>query len=704
MTYCTTRIFATMMFRPLFLVGLAFSGLWSAVESERQYSQVIFSAVKCAELGYASEFDVCAVLEFCGSGGGESGEQRRRAMRNSENRFLRKSRELQDNELWWDDAFQPEEPEEEEEIEEPVFERPAVEEPAVEEPVVGGPVIDTTHHGTFQEAMQETGSFLDFDTIAGKEKPGYEEDDAEEQGGEAVDNPGVVEEDPPDMQLPPTNGEEPQMPPVQDEEPATPPADDQEQEPIVKLPPMQGPQDSVQGDLNVNAAAYGWRIPGTSECSYPGPILRMQQGLKHGLIVQSAVQDDSVVTNLHFHGLHIAGHGNGDDVHRALPKGASIVYALDLTNHMGGTYWYHSHFTGQSLQQTEGGAFGMIVVEENPQAHPVGTNDPQVLDFLTNNEKILVLDDTKNRQWVANGLNGRESFELVKNQWYRMRIMVVSVNPHSSGGILTFGNAGDTPCTVHAVAHDGILRRRVPKMEAQTEFPLTSSSRLDVAIRCQEEGTVPISMNHSPVADIRVVSGQSNSAATPFENQQPWQSTRLFYVQDMTLSATSVDNTWTVRVDETNLNGIGYSSQTPLCSGNEDFMFGSVQEWTLEGTSTHPFHVHTYPMQVVSGCGDYHEDGEFYDTILATTVRHPNDPSSSHRSSHHDCKVRLRLVDVGGPILVHCHIFLHAEHGAMGWFNVVNGPVQANEPRVHSCPTNMLCDPIADPAPLCSSG
>ena len=735
----------------LWLLWTLCGGLLSSVQSERQYSQVVFTAEKCAELGYDKEFDVCAVMEFCGTGEREDEDRKNRKNRKNrkKHRYLRRNvaatanRKLQeddtDEELWWPDEKQdPSDP-----------------------------------FGKHEETdWDTTGSSFGQDVEVAKEeqeeKKEQEQQDKQQQeqhqGGQAppagaLDHPGMDKPPPanPGKDLPsspltpPANPGQPQKPP----KPQTPAvhaanqqAEDDEDDdddfyndeseeddqgndqdgppPSVKTkPPPGGPGQQPQQhppqpgtppaepETRANSAAYGWRVPGTTECTYPGPILRMKQGLKHGLIVQSAVEDDDVVTNLHFHGLHIAGHGNGDDVHRSLAKGASIVYALDLTNHMGGTYWYHSHAVGQSLEQTEGGAFGMIVVDENPQAQPVGTTDPKVLDFLTNNERILIVDDTKNNQWAANGLNRRDTFEFVKDQWYRMRVMMVSLNPHGSGGILTFGpkqqQDATAQCTVYAIAHDGILRRTVPKVPLQdgqapqTEFPLTSSSRVDVAIKCQEGTDIPININHSLVASIRVVAG-SNNGATPLEGgTQPWQTARLPYVQDMS-SSSSIDNRWSIHVEGTNINGVNWSSHQPLCTGDEDedFEYGSVQEWTVKGTATHPMHVHTYPMQIVSGCGDYHDEGEFYDTILATNIRHAGEKTPSHHASTKKCKVRVHLVDVAGPVLVHCHIFVHAEHGAMGWINVVNGgPVQPDEPRVHSCPTNMVCDPAPQPVRLC---
>jgi len=78
----------------------------------------------------------------------------------------------------------------------------------------------------------------------------------------------------------------------------------------------------------------------------------------------------------------------------------------------------------------------------------------------------------------------------------------------------------------------------------------------------------------------------------------------------------------------------------------------------------HPFHMHIYRVQVVSGCVE-HEIGEWYDTI----------------SSMGECVVRFPAVNFGGRVVFHCHVLPHEDNGAMAWLNVLNSP-PADEERV----------------------
>jgi len=439
----------------------------------------------------------------------------------------------------------------------------------------------------------------------------------------------------------------------------------------------------------VNHAKFGWKIEGSTVCSWPGPILRLKRGMRHGLFARGGEalnrneEYEGVATNLHFHGLHIHSTGNGDNSHRSVSgKDNYLIYNIDLpaNAHHGGTHWYHSHVPQSAWEQVKGGAFGMIVIDEN--GHDIGTEDPHVLDFmnLRENERILILSNVgqdDEQSYIANGISldhnsGKgEVFQFVKDEWYRMRILNVNAGSHHAQDTIRFG----TSCTVHALAHDGIFRFTVPQETSKDEFILTSAARLDVAIRCERDTS--IQMNGKALAWIDVDSSQTASSATPFGDNQSWQSSRLEYTKDLRSDMITPSNYWEIHMDETNINDLNSGRNKPLCDdNNQDFRFGSVQEWTVTGADTHPLHMHVYPMQVVNeagGCGNGHDAGEYYDTIVT-------DGGISGQ-----CWVRINLVDIIGPTLVHCHILEHAERGSSGWINVVDDSYQEEHVMGPSC-------------------
>lgn len=101
----------------------------------------------------------------------------------------------------------------------------------------------------------------------------------------------------------------------------------------------------------------------------------MQPGQKYKLTLRNTA-NSSVKTNIHTHGLHIVGDGDSDDITRFVEGGRCLTYTYDIaSDHPPGTYWYHPHYHEFTDDQTDGGAFGMIVIEDDisqirPWAHP----------------------------------------------------------------------------------------------------------------------------------------------------------------------------------------------------------------------------------------------------------------------------------------------------------------------------------------------
>lgn len=535
--------------------------------AERVFDELIFTAEKCEELGYAQDFEACAVLEFCTK---------------KQHRKLDPGDYLEEN--WEDDENEE---------------------------------VDPHFASEVEEAEMEQGH----------KNPA--------QGIDQVEAEEVLKVEEPDQPK-------------------------QKKHAKHKAP---------------NRAKYGYKLQGSSTCSWPAPIMRLKRGVNHGLFVKGSTE----ATNVHFHGLHIAGHGNGDDLYRSIKGENTLIYDINLPadQQLGGTHWYHSHMLGAAGKQVKGGAFGMIVVDDN--GHDVGTNDENVLGFLAN-EKVFVMDNSKGG-WKVNGL-GQEVYHFVKDEWYRMRILAVNLSSHSDQVTVHFGEG----CKVHIIAHDGIFRFEVPS-EQRDAFVLTSSSRLDVAIQCSKSAEIVV-LHGETLATISVDSSKQPSHVTPFvSGTENWKSSRLEYTKD--LAGMEPDHWWTIHVDETNINGIGSSQNEPFCDDDgNDFQYGTLAAFELHGADTHPFHVHMYPMQVVSkGCGSGHEMGEFYDTIVT------NDADKSS-----PCLLRLQLVDIAGPTTVHCHIFLHAEQGALGWFNVIGGPIQSGP----TCLSGSQCGEVVEELPKCS--
>lgn len=92
-----------------------------------------------------------------------------------------------------------------------------------------------------------------------------------------------------------------------------------------------------------NNGAYGYKLSTdtSSNCDPAGVLIRMKPGQSYELTLRNAA---STKTNLHTHGLHISGSGNSDDTRREVDPGNCLTYHWDIpSDHMGGTFWMHSH-------------------------------------------------------------------------------------------------------------------------------------------------------------------------------------------------------------------------------------------------------------------------------------------------------------------------------------------------------------------------
>lgn len=406
-------------------------------------------------------------------------------------------------------------------------------------------------------------------------------------------------------------------------------------------------------------STYGYRLPCFgAECECvpgPGPLIRLVPGNVYKMTLRNA--DSEKPTNLHTHGLHIVGSGNGDDVTRIVNGGNCLDYTWNITkDHPGGTHWYHAHFHTLTEQQVGGGAFGMLIVEDSQLLNPT-------LPAWTQNELLLQISvSSLTDEMVTNGRTN-EVIDIAVNQWYRLRVSIVNVNaiPYN----FTFDD--QDMCDIHKVANDGVWRSTVPGPTSNV-WELTGASRADFAIRCNvSDELVPLLYrNDEQVAQLWVTS----EVVTPHA-MQDWIPNRPYSIKDMSNETVPDANKFSVSLGFDYVNNEQWNATVPLAT----IAWDQVHEWTLYQTKLHPFHLHMYHLQIVGGCGS-HQDGEFYDTISAPD----------------GCTVRFRTADIGQRCVLHCHVLSHEDNGSMSWVNVTgaNMPMNDEHSLEYSCTEDLM--------------
>ena len=412
-----------------------------------------------------------------------------------------------------------------------------------------------------------------------------------------------------------------------------------------------------------NLNTFGYRLPCLEEeCPCPGisgPLIRLQSGSKYRLTLRNAAPDESVVTNLHTHGLHIVGDGDGDDVIREVTgDGNCLDYTWDVaSDHPGGTYWYHAHRHGFTQKQVEGGAFGLLIVEDNKSINP------NVPAWAANERLLQVVFSPITWEVFGNGKKN-EVIDMDANQWYRLRVSIVESDAlHRK---FRFDDQGD--CTIHKVANDGIWRSVVPQLSGvwnENAWELTGASRADFAVNCATPNSlVSAYLDEFLAATLRIGALESN----PYVMEE-WIPERPYAFRDLRTLEVPDGNTFSVRLGYDYVNDEQWDPDVPIAT----IGFDQVHEWTLRQTVSHPFHIHLYHMQVVTpgGCGA-HEEGEWYDTI----------------SSPGNCTIRFNTADIGQRCVLHCHVLFHEDAGSMSWVNVTGPDMPRNDVQSfqYQCP------------------
>ena len=408
--------------------------------------------------------------------------------------------------------------------------------------------------------------------------------------------------------------------------------------------------------------------------SIPGPTLNMAPGNKYVLRFRNLLPyeapspvhnsfKDPNITNVHTHGLHISGESPGDDVTRMFEGGFGGDYVYDIpADHMGGTFWYHAHHHGSTFLQVSTGGFGFIIIDDSGDGVPanvaamterlvlIGYLDPGAAG--TGGDTLV--SGTLPAGWTVNGtVNG--TLTVPPDTWQHWRVLLADRDSRTKD--VTVG----ANCEVMLLARDGVWRTSAPKDLPTGTINITGASRADLAVRCN--GNSDIKVGNVTVANVVVAGSPNNPDAHPFaaDGASMWSANRPTYLRDLrNVNSVHIER---ISMGARTVNGSKFDVNTPAFTLNAD----AVQEWDIKGAVNHPFHLHIYHFQALSGCGGDFEEGEYYDTLAA------------------NCKVRFDMnaatsSPYAGRTIMHCHILAHEDEGAMTWMDVVGGTPEPTFP------------------------
>eukprot|EP00931_Biecheleriopsis_adriatica_P021476 TRINITY_DN1403_c0_g1_i1.p1 TRINITY_DN1403_c0_g1~~TRINITY_DN1403_c0_g1_i1.p1 ORF type:complete len:747 (+),score=100.66 TRINITY_DN1403_c0_g1_i1:41-2281(+) len=264
-------------------------------------------------------------------------------------------------------------------------------------------------------------------------------------------------------------------------------------------------------------ADYGFDSYGF-DGAIPGPTLRTKPGESLTVALTNSLAStptacsatsgafcDSMITNLHTHGLHVSSKGtedgldyHSDNVLAEVAPGTTVTFKFSIPdNHMGGTHWYHPHHHHATALQAGGGAAGLLIVDDPPGYLPkefsemqdkalfISGHNLQTLQTMAVAASAQVLQtavqdaNTANLDtnvFLVNGQRG-PTMTMTGNTWHRFRMVYAAVEQS-----LTLSIAGDATCDWKLLAKDGVYLETIPRDIVTVRlFP---GARSDVAISC----------------------------------------------------------------------------------------------------------------------------------------------------------------------------------------------------------------------------
>jgi FtsP/CotA-like multicopper oxidase with cupredoxin domain len=350
----------------------------------------------------------------------------------------------------------------------------------------------------------------------------------------------------------------------------------------------------------------------------PGPTLRIREGDRIRLKFANRLLAH---TNLHVHGIPIS--PEIDNPFRHMLDGQEYLYEFSVPAGSAGTHWYHPHPHGQVAAQIGAGLAGAIVVEGA---------DEKEMGLLEAEEHLLVLDD-------ALRVNGATRPSLTcKRGLLRLRIANASIT-----------RAYKISLSDHEfllIASDGgFLERPVPVQEVF----LAPSARAEVLVQAK----VPYDNGFSGAGQETVLLNLIVPAELPAIKVPTV--LRTIEILDPKKAVQTRSVVFNANFpSQFKINGLAFDEQRTDFTAKAD----TLEIWELENQHVwdHPFHLHTYPFQILERNGVPVAYRAWYDVV---NLR-PNDK----------IKIAISFRNFVGRTVFHCHIAIHEDNGMMAVLEV----------------------------------
>lgn len=420
-------------------------------------------------------------------------------------------------------------------------------------------------------------------------------------------------------------------------------------------------------DLTLTAALTDVMVAGarvralTYNGSLPGPTLRVRPGDRISLTFRNELD---APTNLHTHGLAVSPEGNGDNVFLMIEPGAAFDFEYRLgRDHPPGVFWYHPHHHGSVADQIFGGLYGVIIVDDETRIEADRERVMVISDIGFDGSGDLRAATPMDRMFGREGdmvlVNGQVGATLDARPGERERWRVVNACTSRHLRLRLDGQR------MRLLGTDGGRYAESPDVD---EIVLVPGNRADLMVTAVEGEsvlrTLPFDRGSmgmmgglsSATTGADLATFRVSGAAAPTVDDMPTQPTP----RDLRLERMTGRRTLTLAMG--GMMGMMGGGRSFTIDGREfdssrvdsEVAQGALEEWTLVNTSTmdHPFHLHTWPMQLIEVAGVRAAGVDWRDVVPV--------PAGS------STVVRIPFEGVAGRSVYHCHILDHEDQGMMG--------------------------------------
>ena len=396
--------------------------------------------------------------------------------------------------------------------------------------------------------------------------------------------------------------------------------------------------------------------------SIPGPTLRLRAG---DILRVALVNRLTEPTNLHAHGLAVSPAGNGDNPFVTVDPGQTFRYEYRIpADHPAGTLWYHPHHHGMVADQVYAGLYGAIVIDD-PDPPAVTADRLLVISDITLDAAGAVppasmMDRIAGRQGDLVLVNGQLHPQLTARPGARERWRVVNACASRYLALRLDGQqvrllgidlpAGGPPAAVTDILlapgnRADLLVTTVPGLAILRADPYDRGSVMIPGV--PPDGGEPVDL-----ATLNVT-GPTTAPAVPIPAAPPPRDLR----RELVTAHRRVILGMSMPMGMASGSAAGFTLDGRTFDPSrvdQTIEAGAIEEWDLVNSSSmdHPFHLHVWPMQLVSVGGE---------PVQAASWRNVVNVRARTTTT-----VRISFDRHTGRSVYHCHILDHEDLGMMG--------------------------------------